>query len=85
MRPVKDVIYRELEGAYLLYHIATDMIFGLNQTGSRVWQLLQGDTPIEHIGAILAHEFEADPVECQQDLVRFLEKLSEHQLITLQG
>jgi hypothetical protein len=82
MQPVSDVIYREVEGAYLLYHIDTDMIFGLNQTGSYVWQMLVQGVPVERISATLADEFGVNPAASQQDVTRFLEKLTNYGLIT---
>lgn len=81
MRLSETVICREVEGAFLLYDRANDRIFGLNRTGTRTWQLVQVGTPIERIGAILANEFQAKPTACDQDVMRFMEKLRAHDLL----
>ena len=33
-----DVIFKELDGEYLLVNLKTDKIFSLNKTGSLVWE-----------------------------------------------
>jgi hypothetical protein len=62
LRPAADVVASRLDLQTVLVHIPTNRIFELNETGTRVWELLgQGLEP----DAILSHL--VDEYEVQED------------------
>ena len=82
-RPNPDVITQELEGELVLVHMATNRIFALNETGARVWELLESGRDTITIRETLEREFAVDPQQLEremQDLVAALaaEGLVEH-------
>jgi Coenzyme PQQ synthesis protein D (PqqD) len=70
-----DVLYRELEGEMILLDPRSAEYFSLNQTGSRVWELLRAGTNVGDTCATVAEQFGVPPQRVMDDLVPFVEEL----------
>ena len=53
-----------------------DSIYALNEVGARVWELLDGQTPLGQIRDALVQEFEVGPEEAEADLMAFVGQLT---------
>ena len=86
MLPVPDpaVIFRTLPDGAVLLHTATEVYYGLNAVGARVWELLPPSThDLDDLCAQLAAEYpEADPLEIRSDVVELMTELREAGLVT---
>jgi hypothetical protein len=49
--------------------------YGLNETGARVWSLLQEPRPVHVIRDALVGEYDLDPDRCERDLLALLDAL----------
>ena len=58
LRPNAEVIAKRLDLTTVLVDISTSRIFELNETGTRVWELLGQGLNVERIVQHLASEFE---------------------------
>jgi hypothetical protein len=70
------VLYRELGGEMILLDSGSGQYFSLNQTGTRVWELLRTGTTVEGICAALARLYNMPEKQAMSDLVPFLEDLA---------
>ena len=52
-----------------------DSIYTLNEVGARVWELLDGQTPLGEIRDTIVEEFEVGPEEAEADLLAFVQQL----------
>lgn len=76
-----DVVFRELDGEGVILNLASGIYFGLDETGMRMWCLIEQHG---HLGAVLAalcDEYEALPETLERDLVRLASELSEKGLL----
>jgi hypothetical protein len=55
-----DVVFRRLEGGGVLVDLSTNQIFELNDTGARVWELLNESPSPREAAEQLAREFDVD-------------------------
>lgn len=76
-----DVICRPLGDTAVLVHLGTNEIFELNQTGYRIWQLLNEGIEPEGIRRRLVEEFDADPARLDREIDDLLSELSARNLI----
>jgi hypothetical protein len=84
--PHADVIYKKLPEGGILFHCTTEVYFGLNPAGARVWELLPQAESVEALGAALAAEYaDADPGAVRADVAALLEALSAHGLMDAPG
>ena len=54
-----------------------DSIFTLNNVGSRIWELIDGEKSVTDISEILINEYEVTNEEAETDLKEFFEKLEQ--------
>jgi pyrroloquinoline quinone biosynthesis protein D len=59
------------------------MLRGLNPSGARVWELIDGARCVEQIADQIADEYELPPGRALTDVLTFLEALSARRLVTL--
>ncbi len=74
-RPNPEVIAKRLDRSSVLVYLATNQIFELNETGTRVWELLSQGLDIDTIAAHLVDEFEVDEVCAANEVKNLLVEL----------
>ena len=78
-----DVLVRELGGEAVLLDLASGRYFGLNATGRRIFELLDGARPLAAVLEALEGEFEATREELEADLGALVAELESQGLISL--
>jgi len=76
-----DVVFRELDGEGVILNLASGVYFGLDQTGTRMWRLIEQHGHLAAVLAALRDEYDADPETLAQDLVRLAAELSDKGLL----
>ncbi len=80
-RRKSDVLVRELEGEAVLLDLASGRYFGLNATGRRILELVDGERSLEAICTALSAEFEVAPTELAIDLRELVADLEREGLL----
>jgi Coenzyme PQQ synthesis protein D (PqqD) len=70
-----DVLMQTVVGESVLLDLRSQKYFGLNQVGTRVWQLLQETGDVGDIRARLLAEYDVQPDQLERDLDDLLERL----------
>lgn len=87
VRTSANVLFQELEGEAVLLNLDNDRYYGLDDVGTRMWQLLEkhGDlaTVLEHLLAEYAGE--VDESTLRQDLGELVGKLAAAGLLTVEA
>lgn len=76
-----DIVLRVFDDEALLVDLNTQTIFGLNETGGRMAQLISDGVAEGDILRHLAAEYDAEARQLAHDLDQFLQFLHEHDLI----
>jgi len=81
----ENVLFQEIDNEYVLLNMKTELYFGLNDIGARVWQIISQegttDTLIEKIMA----EYEVSADALKADISELLNELSKEQLISIEA
>jgi Coenzyme PQQ synthesis protein D (PqqD) len=77
-----DVVHRRIEDESVLVHLKTNKIYTLNETGSRLWELLLDGHDSEGIKRELQREYDAKPEEIDDEVDRLLASLAAEQLVS---
>ena len=82
----QDVVTRTIAGETLLVPIRSgvadlDSIFALNETGSFVWQAIDGSKTVEEIAAAMAEQFEVSPDDAARDVAELVGSMIESGLV----
>lgn len=82
----KDFVTRTISGETIIVPIRSgvgelDSIYTLNEVGTRIWQLLDGQTPTDQIIETVAQEYDVTPQEASNDVRELLAGLEAQGLI----
>ena len=77
------VLVRFLDRESVLLNVQTERYFGLDETGTRMWQVLTAAPNIEAAAQLLLDEYEVTPELLRANLADLLRQLVENGLLTL--
>jgi hypothetical protein len=77
------VLVRHLDGETVLLNLDTEKYFGLDATGTRMWEWATHSSSIEAAYAKLLEEFEVEPNELRNHLAELLAQLVENGLLKI--
>lgn len=80
-RVTPDALAASLSDGVVLLQLYTKKYFSLNETGSRVWTLLQEHATVSEIIDRLVEEFEVEPAEADRAVRELIVDLLSEQLI----
>ncbi len=78
-----DVLSQEVDGETVLLDLNSETYFGLDQVGTRIWQLLQEVGELPAVYDIMLDEYDVDGKKLQEDLDALITKLDEVGLISV--
>lgn len=81
LRPAELVQRVEKNGLSVLLDLDKERYYGVDEVGTRVWELLRAGMEFDQIVDHLATEYEAPRDQIAADVTRFLESLVEKQLV----
>jgi hypothetical protein len=81
LRPVSDIIARNLGESAVLIRLQTNKIYELNATGARVWDLLKAGSTQEQLVDALMGEFSVSRDDLSQAVGELLSSLRAEGLI----
>ncbi len=76
-----DVLVRFLDRECVLLNLDTERYFGLDETGTRMWQLVTSAPSIDAAFQELLAEFDVEPELLRANLTELLSRLMEHGLL----
>jgi hypothetical protein len=79
----KDVLFREIAGEAVILNVATGIYYGLNDVGTRMWQLLAEHGRLEPAYQALLSEYDVPAEQLQADLIKLVDELSAKGLLQL--
>ncbi len=75
--------FRVFEGEATIILPDGSYIKVLNETGSRIWELLDGSRGVKEIAAVIAGEYDTTAESAERDVREFVQELSRHRMLEL--
>ena len=75
------VVSREVDGVTTLLNLVDGTCFTLDDTGARIWQLLEEGRSVQMVCVQLASEYDAPPDEIKADIVAFVTELQDKSFV----
>jgi len=79
-----QVLSQEVSGETVLLDLQSEFYFGLDKTGTRIWELLQSGVSIQDLIGKMLDEFEVDRETLEADVNALLGKLLEAGLVSVE-
>jgi hypothetical protein len=77
----RDLVAANLDGEVVILGFQSGSYYGLDNVGALVWELIQEPRRVADLRDRILEEYDAEPAQCEQDLIHLLEDLLEKQLI----
>jgi hypothetical protein len=79
----EDVVSRNLQGEIVLLNLKTNLYCGLDETGTKIWQMLSDKKQLSDILDDLTREYNVLESKCTEDLFNFINLLREKDFIQI--
>lgn len=76
-------LFQELDGECVLLNLANESYYGLNETGTSMWNALAETDSIAAALQTLLNEYDIDEKKLRADLLHLIHDLLENQLATV--
>lgn len=76
-----EVLSQEVGGETVLLDLASERYFGLDDVGTRIWQLLQEQGNLRAVYQCMLDEFDVEPDRLEEDLLKHVGELAEAGLV----
>jgi len=78
----ETVFSQEVDGEMVLLDMNSENYFGLDETGSAIWQAMQKTGSLQEVYEAMLAQYEVEPEVLEQDILTFVEKLIESGLVS---
>ena len=78
-----EVLTQEVGGETVILDLKSETYFGLDEVGTRIWQLLVEQEDIRTITATMLNEYDVEENQVEKDIQNLLTQLDEAGLINL--
>ena len=79
-----DVLMRELDGESVILDLASENYYGLDDIGTRIWQLLNSSNTVQKAYDSLLLEYDVEPKRLQQDMQELIAQLVAKDLLRIE-
>ena len=85
IQPSPEVLFQEVSGEMVLLDLSNEFYFGLNEVGTRVWQLLETGSSVGEVLDALLGEYQVERAALEKDVHELLGQLCESGLVTFES
>lgn len=80
-----DVISQEVSGETVILDLNSENYFGLDEIGTRIWQLVEETGDLETIFQRMLEEYEVEEDQLEEDLEKLISEVEKIGLVSLQA
>ena len=77
----REVLFQELDGEAVLLDLASESYFGLDDVGTRIWQLLKEHGGLRTVFDTMLDEYVVEPARLAEDLLKHVGDLADAGLV----
>lgn len=82
--PSEEVLFRELDGEAVMLDLESERYFGLDEVGTRIWQLLDEHHEVETVVAQMLEEYDVEEERLRADMAALIAELLDAGLIRVE-
>ena len=85
VRITPDVLHQELGGETVLLNLANESYFGLDEVGTRVWQVLEETQSVKAVLTRLLGEYDVSAEQLSADVEKLIAQLLDAGLVSFES
>lgn len=72
----QNILFQELDNESIALNLNDEHYYSLDETGTRIWQLLAEHGDVEHAVAQMLSEYNVDEASLRQDMAELISRMS---------
>lgn len=81
----EDVFFQDLKGESVILEVKSGKYFGLDEVGTRMWNLLAEHKALQPAYETLLSEYDVDPALLERDLIALVQKCVDKELLQIEA
>jgi hypothetical protein len=77
----KYAVFADLAGEGVILEPESGMYYGLNQVGTRIWELIQEPTTVRALRDVILAEYEVEREQCEREILALLQDMAAKGLV----
>ena len=73
----------QVEGESVILDMEEGVYYGLNPTGSRIWEAIQEGRRVEEVVSVILEQYDVEPEKCRKDVVSLIKRLEKNDLVKI--
>jgi len=78
---IEEIVDSDIDGETVMMSIENGKYFGLDDIGSRIWELIEHPIEVSDLIDTLLERFDVDRETCERDVLKFLNELNEDRIL----
>ena len=78
-----DLVETEIDGEVVMMSLERGNCYGLENSAARIWKLLASPISVAALCETLGREYAVEPESCRADVLKFLDQLTQENLIQI--
>ena len=78
-----ELVSSDIDGEVVMMSIENGKYYGLDKVGSRIWEVLENSLSVSELIDQLLVEFEVERETCEKDVMYFLQKLDDDNMLEI--
>lgn len=79
----QGILFKDMAGEAVLLNLNTETYYGLDELGTRMWQVATTSETLQHAFDILLDDYEVEPDVLRADLTRLINELVSEALLEI--
>ena len=81
----EEIVDSNIDGETVMMSIENGKYYGLDDIGSRIWELIKKPVKVSDLIDTLLKRFDVDRKTCERDVLKFLNELNEDKILAVKG
>jgi len=82
---IEEIVASDIDGETVMMSIENGEYYGLDDIGSRIWELIEKPVRVSDLIDTLLERFDVDRETCEKDVLKFLNELNEDKIVVVKG
>jgi hypothetical protein len=80
---IEEIVASDIDGETVMMSIENGKYYGMDDIGSRIWELIEKPIKVSDLIATLLEKFDVDRETCERDVPKFLNELNEDKILAV--
>ena len=83
IKQIEEIVASDIDGETVMMSVENGKYYGLDDTWSRIWELIERPVRVSDLIDRLLERFDVDRETCEKDVLKFLSELNDDMIVAV--